>query len=38
MVINHSKLNIIFKTEDLFVATEIDVQMRYHGYKKLNEM
>ena len=37
MVINHSKLNIILKTEELFVATKRKAKLRYEGYKKLSE-
>lgn len=38
MVINHSKLNIISKALELFVATERKAKLRYEGYKKLSEM
>lgn len=38
MANNNSKLNNICMAEELFVATDRDVKLRYEGYKKLSEM
>ena len=38
MAINNSKLNIICMAEELFVATDRNVKLRYEDYKKLSEM
>ena len=36
MVINHSKLNIIFMAEEHFVATKRNAKPRYEGYLTSN--
>ena len=38
MANNNSKLNIISKAEELFVATKRNAKLRYESYKKLSEM